>query len=143
GKSALEVGVAASLANAKANGTIGFFQMQAEGISPDRPAAKLDAKLVLDAGGLVLSAPRLAGSADVNLKLDARLLNGASDDATFPRMSAEFVTHWDLTGAYDALTGSVGQAPAVRFDNVQFGLGSFLGNMTRPIADTIKKITDP
>ncbi|MFO0844823.1 MAG: LamG-like jellyroll fold domain-containing protein [Gemmataceae bacterium] len=138
-----QISVVTTPANARGlRGTIGFFQMTAE------PAANTDgirlaANLDMTANGLVLSTPRLGGSADVNLSLDAKLANNVTGQATFPHMKADLVVHWDLAGPANAPRQSMGGAPSVRFDNVQFGLGSFLGNMTRPIADTIKKITDP
>src|SRR5262249_36635344 len=116
GKSAFTVTVSATPANPKGiQGTIGFFEMRAApnpiADRPGKSGISLDARLVMDANGLALSPPKLAGSADVNLKLDARLSSNVGNATTFPHMTTDFIVHWDLAGAANARLESMGSAP--------------------------------
>src|SRR5262249_3735429 len=121
-------------------GTFGFFRVSANAM-PNLPAAHLGAGLVMNASGLTLSNPTLTGSAKLNLALDAQIVSSSS--LTFPHMRTNFIVDWNLAGPSDANLEALGSAPTVKFDNVQFGLGSFLGNMVQPVADFIQQITVP
>lgn len=135
----LKVSLAASATKTSLYGTMGFFQVTGTAI-PGWEAAQVKASLVFDANGASFTSPRLAGSADVNLNLDAAIVSNASG-MTFPHMETDFQMSWPLGGAHNA--GLLGSAPSVAFNNIRFGLGSFLGSMVKPIAEKVQLITAP
>src|SRR5262249_32659084 len=131
------IGLSADATTATMAGTIGFFQVVATAMA-NLPAAHLGAGLVMDANGLSLSHPTLTGSAKITLALHARI-QFSNTALTFPHMPTNFIEDWNLAGPANASHEALGSAPTVKFDNVQFGLGSFLGNMIQPVANFIQQ----
>jgi hypothetical protein len=142
GPGALTVQLTAGAANLRFAGTIGFFKVAGSPI-PGVAPIQLGVGLALTANGVSFSNPHLTGNAQVNLHLDGTLTTGPNG-VTFPHLATDFLMNWDLGGSSDvSARANLGSAPTVEFRNVQFGLGSFLGSMVKPIANLVDQLTAP
>jgi hypothetical protein len=142
GPGALTVQLTAGAANLRFAGTIGFFKVAGSPI-PGVAPIQLGVGLALTANGASFSNPHLTGNAQVNLHLDGALTTGPNG-VTFPHLATDFLMNWDLGGSSNVSSrANLGSAPTVEFRNVQFGLGSFLGSMVKPIANLVDQLTAP
>ncbi|QJW98401.1 beta strand repeat-containing protein [Frigoriglobus tundricola] len=150
----LAVSLTAQAADLNLHGDIGFFQFTGgpvkvpQGQTPP-PTIQLSAGVAMSADGATLSSAQLAGNAQVNLHLSATLASGNEHGFSFPHIETDFVMNWDLgtklnTGSVLGSRDQLGKnEPTVAFNNVEFGLGSFLGSMVQPLANAVDQITAP
>jgi hypothetical protein len=63
---------------------------------------------------------------------------------SLPKIQTDFHLGWDLSGA-DPRSGlaGLGSAPSVALNNVQVGLGSFLGSALAPVVSAVQRATAP
>ncbi|MCA9135307.1 MAG: hypothetical protein KDB00_01075, partial [Planctomycetales bacterium] len=144
GVATMQISVGASLARPTLVGTLGFFQIEASP-RPGGSGVGVNASLVLSANGTRLSNPRLQGNAVADLQLQTSLTPGNRDGGQIglPNFKANLYLNWQLAGAHNAARGSLGSAPTLELRNVQFGLGSYLSSVMKPITDNLFRFIKP
>lgn len=137
--SQLTATVSADTPNLDVEGDLGFFKMIASPPAGVSAPIHLSVGLAIDVNG----AAHLTGGAAIDVHLDATLASGP-DGVTLPHIVTDFVMNWDLGGAFNVGSGgNLGSAPTVEFQNIEFGLGSFLSSMVQPVANLVDKLTAP
>jgi hypothetical protein len=101
----------------------------------------------MDANGASVSNPQLQGDAQANLHLQTSF-GSTPNNVDLPYIAADLVMDWPLgTSAQpsdpNAPPASFGQSPTLAFNNVQFGFGSYLKAVLKPIGHYIKLIEAP
>jgi hypothetical protein len=87
-----------------------------------------------------------------NLNLDARftghiyvnlgIVAGFGDNSGFPSVQSNFQFTWNFNSAQTG-TGLFGDAPVIRFNQIQLNLGSFFSDFVRPILVKVQEVTRP
>jgi hypothetical protein len=133
--------VTAALRNTSMSGIIGFLAVNARPSGPTQLTAGLNVDVYGNASALQVAAPRLTGSADVNLTLETALA-ALTDKA--PSIATDFQMHWELGGGNlgNELAG-LGAEPTVNFSNVRVAMGSFVGSVVGPIVENIQTALKP
>lgn len=132
-------------------GTLGFLEVSAT--VPDPNTSKpyyagptgLSLTFATDVTNAGLANPRLSGSADVNLDLKADFTgNNVQQGYKYPNIRSNLYMHWGFNNANPAADrSSFGDEPDVQFRSVQFGMGTFLSEVLRPIVNTVQDVTKP
>ncbi|HMF12111.1 MAG TPA: hypothetical protein VKE94_07385, partial [Gemmataceae bacterium] len=132
-------------------GTLGFLEISAtvpdpntsNPYYPEKTGLSLGLATDVTPGGL--ANPRLSGSADVNLDLKADFTgNNVQQGYKYPNIRANLYMHWGFNNANPgADRSSFGDDPDIQFRSVQFGMGTFLSEVLRPIVKTVQDVTKP
>jgi hypothetical protein len=122
-------------------GGLGFLEISAT----DAGGTGLNINLTTDVTSAGLANPRLDGSGDVNVNLQADFTgNGTEANFNYPYIQSNFFMHWGFSSADPgAGLSSFGDEPDIEFRNVQFGVGTFVSNLLRPIVNTVQEVTQP
>jgi len=142
----LKLKLDASLPDLKAQGNVGFLQLEVtdedrdsnpnnDGVDVDQDGvnpSSLKADFVVDLNGTSVSNVYLNGGADINLNLVTNFGEGAEG---LPSIRSDLNLDWSLNNP--------NSLPTVQFNDVKLDLGSFVNDFADPIVDTVNKVIKP
>jgi hypothetical protein len=142
----LQVTLGAGVPGIAMQGSLGFMQIRASD-----SGSNLQLTLTTDVTPAGLVNPRLNGEAVISLDLTASFSGNNPQQSSpggnyyqYPYIATTFYVDWRFNNADPkANLASFGDDPTVEFRNVTFGVGAFLGNVLRPVVETVQTVLKP